>query len=142
MLLLELISTLDWEWDGSYEEGEISASFTIPSEDGDKTYSVIFINEPEDEEHVWDVEFTLVGSATPIGLTGTGHARTVFAAVIQIVKEFIESEAPAGLVFSASEPQRFKLYSRLLRMLQDAYGAHIHEEPDDVVGGRKYIARL
>ena len=118
MKLFELRTTLDWEWKVDFDD-TVNVHFDV----GDKHYVVTF--DPFDFPGIdvtgnrWDVSFALVpkkGEPT-MKITGTGDAPTVFAAVMAIVNEFLEKYQPDVLAFSAEEPERFRLYSRLLNML-------------------------
>jgi hypothetical protein len=61
------------------------------------------------------------------GVTGTGEAFQVFSTVIDILRDFVKKHEPAMIKFSALEPSRIKLYSRLVDMvaseLPGYYGA-------------------
>ena len=133
MKLLEIRSTVQWEWDTS-DKDIILAMFSI----GDLHYHVAFqsahMPEYEGPTQDWDVEFAVQDESGDFTqeLTGTGSSPTVFAAIIQIVREFIQNYNPRSLGFSAIEPERFKLYSRLLGMLEKAgWDVDEHESGGD-----------
>ncbi len=118
MKLFELQTSLDWTWRTDFDDTTY-AEFQV----NDKLYRVTFdsfyLPGVVDQQNWWDVSFALVDEKGEEikTLTGTGDARTVFAAVIAIVQEFIQKYNPEVLAFSAQEPERFRLYSRLLGIL-------------------------
>ena len=119
MKLFELRTTLDWEWE-TVDDDTLMAHFFV----NDKHYAVGFelFDFPGAKVvgNRWDVSFALIppGGEPTQEITGTGDAPTVFAAVMAIVQEFLEKHKPDLLAFSANEPERFRLYSRLLRILE------------------------
>jgi len=60
------------------------------------------------DEHGKDFKF---------GITNTGNSITVFATVVTIIEEFIQTEKPEFFFFAAEEPSRRKLYDRLSKVL-------------------------
>lgn len=48
-------------------------------------------------------------------ITGTGHAYAVFSTVVDILKDFIETEEPSMITFGADEESRQKLYARIIQ---------------------------
>ena len=64
---------------------------------------------------VYDVVFGHRDSTDPIGITGTGGASRVFAAVAQLLTWAIKKMNIQGIYFTAAEPSRKKLYAALSR---------------------------
>lgn len=50
------------------------------------------------------------------GLTKTGHAFTVFATLVAIMKEFVSKTSPRRMFFTGNEESRIRVYRRLCRM--------------------------
>ena len=67
--------------------------------------------EPDDESE------RVRGDDFRYNITRTGHAFTVFATLIAILKDFVRQVEPSRLVFTAYEDSRKKLYRRLCQML-------------------------
>ena len=113
--------TTEWHWEEK-EQGHWGASFTINNIE----YIVILAEEPVynkqtgeyDDNNVWAVEFQDPTADDPHGITGKGNAQLVFATVIEILKNFKQSNPEATLHFTAKEPSRQKLYNRLIGTLQ------------------------
>ena len=109
---------------------------------GDATYEVEFTEDYPGAE-MWTLAFSLVTQkihpslrvAYPVwrsGITKTGHAFTVFATILAIMKDFVSARHPKEIQFTADEPSRQKLYSRLGRMarsLDPAYSYDSSGEP-------------
>ena len=58
-----------------------------------------------------DVEFSIQDE---FGVTGGGDAATIFATVHSAIKDYIVTHKPDFITFSADEPSRKKLYSRMV----------------------------
>jgi hypothetical protein len=83
----------------------------------------------ESVEKPWEFTFALKrthGSGAPgdpktdtetYGVSRTGHAFSVFATVIAVMKEFITKYHPALIYFSATESSRAKLYDRFMKLV-------------------------
>lgn len=61
-----------------------------------------------------DVEFSVQDE---FGVTGQGDASAIFATVYSAIKDYIASRQPDFITFSADEPSRRKLYSRMVGRL-------------------------
>lgn len=88
---------------------------------------VVFLLIPIYDEHgelrfmdVWDVEFKDPEEDNPYGITGKfgSESKTVFATVIDILRNFKQQHKDATLKFTAEEPNRQKLYNRFMRILK------------------------
>jgi hypothetical protein len=115
------------------------AMFTVPatSKAGQPQtsllYQVDFVKHTEqsilwgDEDvHPWNFSFELapraaqtaqarsLGIKSVHGITQTGHAFTVFATVIDVMKAFVARQHPSVIYFSAYESSRAKLYDRFI----------------------------
>ena len=95
-------------------------------------YSVDFVKRTDqrvfvdgEDTHPWEFTFELTqGEDNPAkwsaeahpqyGITQTGHAFTVFATVIAVMKAFIAHHHPGIIYFSAHERSRAKLYDRFI----------------------------
>lgn len=58
-----------------------------------------------------DIEFSVQDE---FGVTGQGDASSIFATVFTAIKEYISVKNPDFITFSAKEPSRQKLYSRMV----------------------------
>ena len=58
-----------------------------------------------------DVEFSIQDE---FGVTGGGDAAAIFATVHSAIKDYVASRKPDFITFSADEPSRKKLYSRMV----------------------------
>ena len=77
-----------------------------------------------EDVHPWEFTFEVYGAdaratikhatKNPYGITQTGHAFTVFATVIDIMKAFIARQHPSVIYFSAHESSRARLYDRFI----------------------------
>jgi hypothetical protein len=47
-------------------------------------------------------------------ITGSGHVKKVFSTVIEIIKDYVNSNKPKYLMFSATEKSRIKFYNMLI----------------------------
>ena len=64
-------------------------------------------------------------------VTGGGHVSTIFATVIEIIKNFTERKSNLlGLFFTAEEPSRAKMYDTLSKRVAKQMGWHVvpHDE--------------
>lgn len=129
MKLFELKSTTQWTWSGLTSAP--TAAFDVEG----TSYAVEFF--PGVDEGEFYIEF-FRGEGEQ-RLTGTGKSVTIFAAVIQIVKEFIQKFNPQELVFAADQSERFPLYEKLLKILERAGWETNTTSPGR--GSRKYIAK-
>jgi hypothetical protein len=118
------------EWDTD-DRNMAEAYFEID----DKQYLIYFermnidylermLNFEIDTEDVWMIEFSRSGfikdpavNANRSGITGTGDAYNVFATVLMTMNAFKDLRKVEYFVFSASEPSRVSLYSRLASKL-------------------------
>jgi len=57
-----------------------------------------------------DVEFSIQDE---FGVTGQGDAKAILATAANAIKEYIANNSPDFITFSADEPSRRKLYSRM-----------------------------
>ena len=88
-------------------------------------------------EKPWEFTFALVrtrGSGDPgdpktdtdtYGVSRTGHAFSVFATVIAVMKEFIAKHRPAIIYFTATESSRAKLYDRFMKGVPRAVSGYL-----------------
>ena len=61
------------------------------------------------------IDFEFENEGRGAGITGTGHANEVMSHATQAMRELLEENRPAGVVFTAKEPSRRKLYEHVLR---------------------------
>ena len=143
--ILESLDTpYQWHTEPSGHGGNYHAVFAVPAGAASSSplrYSVTFAEHREqnilDTEHPWELTFSLRSGARPhavgtpkhdVGsdsnwtqdVTHTGHAFTIFATVIAIMKAFIAKQHPTIIYFSASEPSRMKLYDRFVKNVSSA----------------------
>lgn len=72
-------------------------------------------DEPDEGDYsLVDVEFSVQDE---FGVTGQGDATSIFATVHSAIKEYIADHQPDFITFSADEPSRQKLYSRMVGRL-------------------------
>lgn len=122
-------SAVPYHWKGRTSAGAgpwvASASFQV----GDYPYQVVFSTDAASSHTEWSMVFLMdvyepsmtpaakMQDSDPFGILHTGHAGTVFATVIAILKEFITHEHPRVIVFTADEPSRQKLYARMMPLV-------------------------
>jgi len=137
---LSLDESLDtpYPWTTSHVNSDnYRAMFTVPaaSKVGQPQtpllYQVDFAKHTEhriwwsgEDVHPWEFTFELaprsyaqVGSVSiksAYGITQTGHAFTVFATVIDVMKAFVARQHPSVIYFSAHENSRVRLYDRFI----------------------------
>jgi hypothetical protein len=107
-----------------------TATFTVPATPHDKTYEIEFNAqglkipaELKTTNVAWQLSFADIthGPGQTIvqyGVTGGGHAFTVFATVIHALKMFVQAHNRPFIVFTAKEASRQKLYDRFVRMVK------------------------
>lgn len=119
MLICELFSKpLEWSWT-SRSDTLWTARFEVDGID----YQVYFTYDNESQDYpTWEVEFAALDDRinNPYGVSGTGHASTVFATVLDIIKDF-KSTHKEFITFTADEPSRKKLYTSLVKKLAQGY---------------------
>ena len=80
-----------------------------------------------DEYSLVDVEFSVQDE---FGVTGGGDAAAIFATVYSAIKDYIASRKPDFITFSAEEPSRQKLYSRMITRIPGYQS--IQSDPYDI----------
>ena len=106
-------------------------------------YSVDFVKRTDqrvfvddEDTHPWEFTFELTqGEDNPAkwsaeahpqyGITQTGHAFTVFATVIAVMKAFIAHHHPGIIYFSAHERSRAKLYDRFITQVGASVSGYV-----------------
>ncbi len=126
MLLTELFKddkrVLPWVRKSADHE---TASYTFPFKDGD--YNVEF---DQITEGWWDFQFDFYrtkhrNTEDPQGILKHGGGEfAVFATIFVIFEDFKRLKSPDGIIFSAKEPSRVKLYRRMAHRL----GSTVEEE--------------
>lgn len=102
---------LEWEWTRHRDHGSIATfhtdkdRFDVALSKGDGYMDVMFIS----KNHGLDI-------------SGDGQSFQIFATVAAILKDFISSNPPQPIRFSAKEPSRAKLYQRLAQMMAKELG--------------------
>lgn len=87
----------------------------------------------------WEIEFRKNYS---INATGEGDEFKIFSTVISIIKEFVELEAPAVIMFYASKDDgnsRAKLYTRMVKKFANKMG--YSSQSSDVFGAEVYTLK-
>lgn len=69
-----------------------------------------------------DIEFSVQDE---FGVTGQGDASSIFATVFTAIKEYISVKNPDFITFSAKEPSRQKLYSRMVTRMPGYQGVQV-----------------
>lgn len=102
---------------------ETTAEFQI--EDGH--FKVMF-KEKYYERGRWELSFYRNGT---LDLTGTGSAATVLSTVMAITREFIATQNPRWITYSAKndEGSRNKLYPKLMARLMKEFPQYMAKEP-------------
>lgn len=113
----------EWEWKRQ-DPREWVAKFTI-----DDVNYFVYLDGRDDD----DVSITFTGNGSE-QITGTGNSFTVFATVKDIISSFLKSRDPESLSFSAEEPSRAKLYSKLAKMIAKDFGGVARSYDADVQG--------
>jgi len=101
--------------DYTKQSGQWIAKFSVG--DIDYVFNAKIMNQVQD---IWELTFwveTREYSFSRYGLTGTGNAAAVMAAVIKAFKIFIKKFSPATFWFEAKEESRQKLYDRLSKYI-------------------------
>ena len=123
MLLRELFDkSVPYEWT-SQDHEHWYAEFNI----GDISYEFVanILNPyPEDDEEVEvEIEFfhRTPGGQPTFKVSGVGNQHVLFTTIIEIIRDMITNLKPDGIIYSAAEPNRAKLYERMLaRLLPNA----------------------
>jgi hypothetical protein len=102
---------------------EVKAEFQV--EDG---HFVVMFKEKYYERQRWELSFYRNGT---LDLTGTGHATSVLATVMQITREFISTQNPRYITFAAKndEVSRNKLYPKLMSRLMQEFPQYMARDP-------------
>lgn len=150
MKLLELFkssSGLYWDLADDYKSYSTYIEYIIDVTDKEKIHLVFIkvghnVPEIQSSKSVWDIEFTSnVGGSLSSGITGSGNAMKVFAAINECLQHFIRTKKPDGFQFEAFEPSRKKLYDVLSKKLSTELGWTL-EIKDDDKNYKNYPARL
>ena len=123
MLLRELFDKpTPYEWT-SKDPHQWTAEFEI---NNIKYEFVAYIPNPypeEDDEVEIEIEFfhRLPNGAPTFKVSGVGNQHQVFTTVVDIIKDLIDQTKPDVIIYSATEPNRARLYHRMLtRLLPNA----------------------
>jgi hypothetical protein len=109
-----------WKWDW---RGSLGSDAEFETDDG-LEYTVVFTRYGgpvwERVGMIWTVEFKIKdffkhGYSDPWAITGSGSAFRVFATVIDIMKDFLKSEKPDVVMFTAVESSRKELYRVMMK---------------------------
>jgi hypothetical protein len=102
---------------------EVMADFQI----GDGHFKVMF-KEKYYERQRWEISFYRNGT---LDLTGTGSAATVLSTVMKITREFIATQNPRWITYSAKndEGSRNKLYPKLMQKLMQEFPQYMAKDP-------------
>jgi hypothetical protein len=73
------------------------------------------------EKGTWEIAFSQYEG---IGITGSGNAPQVFAAISKCLDMFLKKYKPMEFWFSAKEPSRRKLYKRFAKLITRKYRAY------------------
>jgi hypothetical protein len=109
---------IDWHW-GMQLADYADAHFQID----DIEYTVYFSQNALNQEDKFYIEFVATDSEGngEYGVTGRGNSIAVFATVIAIIHAFKEMHPDAPIVFTAEEPSRQKLYTRIVKRLSTRF---------------------
>jgi len=111
MKLIELLDS-KYEWDGFYKENDSHYVTRFTTDDGEEVEANII-----HWSGAWEIEFSRDGTH---GLTGAGDAIKIFGTILDIIKEFIDSENPKFITFSSKldEESRVKFYRRFAKKIE------------------------
>ena len=113
VILTELFDRpVPWKW--TYQAADqYEASFSLNNVD----YAVHII---ETGRQYWEVTFRDKDRADPYGITGKQKQQSmlIFSTVIDILKQFKQANPGVTFTFSAEEPNRQKLYNRIVSSMK------------------------
>lgn len=123
MLLQEVFSSVaPYSWT---EQSPDSYEAEFMVEDAFYRVSFLLIKQEWYKSDFWNAQFILVNGKTRdeegnvgYGIEHTGNAGIVFGTVIHIIKDFINKTQPKLIKFEAKEPNRQRLYSKMLRLFR------------------------
>ncbi len=108
-------SPTDWEW---FNTGPYRAVADFEVGDVPYIFSAELLNP---KAKAWHISFKAKGDeySNEYGVLGTGNASLVFSTVLDIMRDFLKTYKGnvSTLKFSADEPSRIKLYSRMIDRL-------------------------
>lgn len=115
MLLREILDEpYEWKWHrkGGYEW---LATFAKPPKEGQgpRREDSYIVQIEMDEVGVWEIAFG--DAAGRQGITKSGDSFKIFATVLDIVKDFVKTNKPEWIRFSAKEMSRDRLYRSLVK---------------------------
>jgi 8-oxo-dGTP pyrophosphatase MutT (NUDIX family) len=112
-----------WQWSFTGSE-EAVAVFHV----GDIPYQFHAYTYADENPTAWEVEFKNAtrgqsGRSTKFGLTGTGNSAEVMSTIADIMREFLQryQGSISELTFTADEPSRRALYTRMAKRLLPAW---------------------
>lgn len=142
-VLESLETSYPWQMSQRRDADVYEAVFHVPIGPGvpkPLRYTVSFArhneeNIPGTDEPWWEFTFAAHGEDSGYSnskndanwsqdITHTGHAFTIFATVIAIMKAFIAKQQPAIINFSAYEPSRQRLYDRFIKNVSSAISGY------------------
>jgi hypothetical protein len=103
-----------WKWGGA-NDPEAYGTFTT----SDGRPGKMLFQETSVEPQVVDFEFE-VGKTK--GVSGGGDQYAIFNTVIQAFETYLKTKKPEYVTFSAKEPNRFRIYAKLVNKLIGPYG--------------------
>ena len=109
-----------------------SAEFHLVTKLGN---SKVVLNIMMTDSENWDISFSTEAGPYSYGsfsIINSGRAYEIFATIMEAVKEWIQHMDPYMFTFSASEPSRIKLYSRLIsKFLPSGWNHEIVKNPEE-----------
>jgi hypothetical protein len=126
MLINELFTQrYSWKWDEQLPYLR-SAIFRA---DNDLEFMVHISKDDEERIPTWWVEFGVWGDSDeipdPYKLTQAGNAPQIFSTVLDIIKNFRQSNPHTMLRFAAKEPSRISLYKRMAKRLATSVHTYV-----------------
>lgn len=100
----------------------------------DRGFQAVF-GKIEGEANAWEFDYAQTFPTHSMGITGGGNAAHVFSAVMSVLGDFVKEVHPDTVIFSAQEPSRQSLYSKMLGRLARQFGYTFTERPG--YGGKK-----
>jgi hypothetical protein len=121
--------SVPWEWEQN-KFGLAIAHFVVKGQD-----YIFFASADDYYSEEWKVLFQAAGKGYDgYKITGIGNSAIVMATIVDILREFIKSHsAISTLEFSAEEPSRRSLYTKMVQRLLPTWGLTVGQERGDFI---------
>lgn len=112
------IYTIQWRWGG---QDDLEAYGTFMTSDG-REGRLLFQETSVEDPQVVDFEFEVANTKS---VSGGGDQYAIFNTAIHAVETYLKTKQPEYITFSAKEPNRFRIYSKLVNKLVGGYGTGV-----------------